>query len=76
MSKYIPYAVTWIDSCSMQGWQKDVDNSTSQIESVGWLVGQTSKVITLASSVSNQGSILDPITIPRVTITRMRRIRL
>lgn len=73
-----PVVVDWIDSCSSGRWN---DISVYQqidplvCKSTGWVVRSDKKVMTLVQSIGKNGTMADSITIPRVCIKRVRRLR-
>lgn len=71
------YTVNWRDSCSLRGWQRlnDPDHTESVISSVGWVIKETKTEVTLTTSVSGHGSVMDALTIPREAITKMTRLK-
>lgn len=69
--------VTWTDSCADFGWRKLASvepDQFSTIDSVGWLVRDDKRSITITTSVSSVGSCMDPLVIPKVAIVKLRRI--
>ena len=68
--------VIWIDSCSSSGWCKGNNfGDTTMCESVGWLVQDDRKSITVAGHRSESTDEWNgAITIPRVAIKSLKRI--
>lgn len=77
IKKYDAYRVHWDDSCKWNGWRpaQSVEHSVSNIESVGWLIRQDEKSVTLTTSVSSCDSVMDGLTIPRKAITKISKIK-
>lgn len=73
-TKLIRTHVKWVDSVGpSRYWEHrdDVDHSVSHIETVGWLVHENKKSVTIASSVSkNSGCYGGILTIPKFAITK------
>lgn len=73
--------ITWIDSCSSNGWQQPAEAKAriSECQSVGFLVEETKDAIALALSRTTQEGFApyaDIVSIPKVAIKRKRVIRL
>lgn len=72
--------VEWTDSSAIRGWQYGRDltdeyTEPSKICSVGFLIKNTKDFITLSTSVSCNGNVMDPLTIPKVAIIKMKGIK-
>ena len=66
----------WMDACGKHGWT-DVKDAASitRIVSVGLLVKETKKAITISTSYSPQfGQVDSPMTIPRTAIKKMKKL--
>lgn len=76
--KHHAYVIKWRDSCSNGGWRR-VDTLDREeiaiITSVGWIVRQTKKEITITTSMSDRGNVMDTLTIPREAVTMMTRLK-
>ncbi len=71
--------VWWVDSAvSHPGWVhlEDIKNRACKCESSGWLVKKSKKRITVAGHKCNTGQYDGIITIPRVAIKRIKRVKL
>jgi len=71
--------VEWVDSAFAQGWMdKSVakTHKASNCTSIGILVHQDNDKITIVQSISDKDSVGDGITIPRVSIKRIRKLRI
>ena len=69
------YVVKWVDSCSLRGWQYvGADHSVSTITTIGWLVKSEKDYVTMTTSITDRGSVMDGLTIPRVAIKSMQRL--
>lgn len=77
MKKHHAYIVKWRDSSSLRGWNPigHEQHSVSILTSVGWLARSTPREITITTSVSEQGSVMDALTIPREAVTKMTRLK-
>jgi len=68
--------VEWIDAASTKGWNsKESVKGTMPIRSVGFLVESTKGVITLSTSQSEDTDFMDPLSIPRSTITKYKILK-
>lgn len=69
--------IEWIDSTGPAGWQlKDsVDNETDLCRTIGFLVTEDSKAVTISASESEH-AVHGPLTIPKFAIRKRRVIRL
>lgn len=69
-------AVEWIDSCTTFGWRGPDPDGVTRIQSVGILVKQNKREVTLTTSKSmNTGNVLDQISIPRCAIRSIRKVK-
>jgi hypothetical protein len=75
--KHYAYLVKWRDSCSVRGWNSmaSAGDEVTTITSVGWIVRETKTELTITTSISDHGSAMDPLTIPREAITKKTRLR-
>lgn len=70
------YIVKWRDSASLAGWKHiSTQHSVSEITSIGWMIRQDKRSLTLTTSISDCASTMDAITIPREAVTRMTRLK-
>ncbi len=62
--------VRWVDSASCHGWLKldEISAEACEIETVGLLVRRNADVITVTTSISDEGLVNDPITIPMKSV--------
>lgn len=77
MKKHQAYIVKWRDSSALQGWHSVDDNrhgNITTITSIGWLVKETAKVITITTSISECGNVMDALSIPKEAVTKMTKI--
>lgn len=77
MKKHHAYVVKWKDSASLQGWHGIDDprhNETPTITSVGWLIKNTPKTLTITTSVSEGGRVMDALSIPREAVTKLIKL--
>lgn len=67
--------VEWVDSSTTYGWQNPESDETSLIRSVALLVAKTARTITLSTSESQHGRMVDQISIPMSCVRKLRRIK-
>ncbi len=70
--------VDWIDSSTARGWNtrdKAKKPGGFACTSVGFVIQENKKDITVAGTVGDDGDCLDAITIPRGCIKKIRRIK-
>lgn len=72
--------IDWIDSSTIRGWQHADDKPVgyyepTKIQSVGYLVEDTKDFVTLTTSLSENGGIIDPLSIPKVAIIKKRVLK-
>lgn len=73
--KYPVYRIFWLDSAAPVGWKHpDYPFEVAAVESVGFLIEKTPKQVTITTSVSDEGNVMDPLSIPRAAITKMKRL--
>jgi hypothetical protein len=78
-TKKAPFPVVyleWDDSGSYNGWHDPGDGVACKIRSIGTLVRSDKKTITISTSHSHYGHYMDQLTIPRVAITKLRKVKL
>lgn len=78
MKKHHAYIVKWRDSAATRGWRSIDDpahNEVAEITSIGWLVGKTSKTLTITTSISGGGNVMDALSIPVECVTKMERLK-
>lgn len=77
MKKHHAYVVKWRDSSTLRGWRSIDDPllDIATITSVGWMARQTPKTVTLTTGISECGNVVDAITIPRESITKMTKLK-
>jgi hypothetical protein len=68
--------VEWDDSGCESGWLPagGVVNKAVRCRSVGWVIGRNDNAITLGSHISEYDQVSEPMTIPLVAVTRIRRV--
>ena len=83
MAKPYLVHVWWVDSCTMNGWRHlsempDAD-MTTHCETVGWLLKKNDKELVVGGSVGDldmpNAQANSIMVIPRVAVTKMRRIK-
>lgn len=76
-SKHHAWIVKWRDSSSLRGWRSidDPAHGTGMITSVGWVIQQTPKTVTITTSISECGNVVDAIAIPREAIVKMTKLK-
>lgn len=77
MRKHHAYTLKWRDSSTLRGWRSidDPTHETSTITSVGWLVRQSPKTVTITTSISECGNVADSLSIPREAILKMTKLK-
>jgi hypothetical protein len=78
MKKHYAHIVKWRDSAAMRGWRPMDDpghTAVAEVTSVGWIVSKTPKTITITTSISDSGSVMDALSIPREAVTKMVRLK-
>lgn len=67
--------IDWIDSASPRGWTHDneIDVKPLKIRTRGYLIRETKKAVVVACSVDECGTSHAPMTIPKCSITKMRK---
>ena len=67
--------VEWVDSNSSYGWRyPEDDDLPAKIKSVGILISEEKSCLTMSTSSSEGGRFLDKITIPKVAISKRRKL--
>ena len=72
--------VEWIDSCALGGWRYadalEGDKSTpSKIVSIGFLVDESKTHVLITTSISESGSVMDALSIPKCAILKKKELR-
>jgi hypothetical protein len=72
--------VEWIDSNTIIGWTfgknlTDEFAEAGKICSIGYLVKDTKEFITITTSISINGSVMDPLTIPKCAILKRKTLK-
>lgn len=62
--------VSWEDSATIHGWQRDPVPDVGHISTVGYVVENNKNILVITSSLNDQFSCLDPISIPWSCITK------
>ena len=71
--------IEWLDSNIMHGWRTEEEvkeDILAHCKTIGFLIAQNDKCITLTMGISDFGSVLESITIPKGCIKSMRELRL
>lgn len=74
--KKFAYVIIWIDSSSFNGWS-EIDHpmhSLATITTIGWLVREDKKSVTISSGLSETGKICCSLTIPRSAILKFKKL--
>lgn len=76
MARLHAYTVKWRDSSAVRGWNRITtdQHGVSIITSIGWLLRRTKKEITITTSVTYDGSCMDPLTIPLEAVVKLSRL--
>lgn len=70
--------VEWVDSAFCQGWmskERARGHQLSRICSIGILLHEDNEKITIVQDTSSDDDVGDGITIPKVSITRIRQLK-
>lgn len=67
-----PVMLTWLDSEAIPGWQYaiNIKPQESKIHSIGWLIKETETAVMISTSVSENGGVMDALTIPKCAIVK------
>lgn len=75
MKKLKIIEVDWIDAAGPDGWVSRRGGKVGKMKSVGIVIGEDKKGITITHSVcQNHGEAHAPITIPKCSIKKMRTV--
>lgn len=67
--------IEWKDSSVLPGWRgANSPNAPGLVTSVGYVIEETPEHITLTTSISNEGAVLYPLTIPKGCIDTVTEI--
>lgn len=79
MKKLYPLAVIhWIDAARLRGWQhiEEIEHAKpSEIVTIGFLVRETKAHVSISDSCSVEGSVSDPLSIPKGCILSRGRLK-
>lgn len=77
MKKHHACIVKWPDSSSLRGWNSlnHEQHGVSVITSIGWLARDTPKEITITTSITEAGGVMDGLTIPREAVTKITKLK-
>ena len=67
--------VEWKDAATSSGWNYKEDTGLMNVRSVGWLVKQDKTTLTITTSQSKYGKFLDPLSIPKHSISQMKVLK-
>lgn len=62
--------LTWIDSCAQSEWSDDPSFKVAEVCSVGFLLDDNDKHITIAQSRDQEGKSAERLTVPKVCVVR------
>lgn len=70
--------VEWVDSAASVGWYhpKNYDPAAFTVKSVGFVMQETKKTVVISTSLAYNDKYADPLTIPKVAITKRRWVKL
>jgi hypothetical protein len=71
-----PIYIEWEDSASSRGWMAEDTQGPVLIRSIGWLIHRLPHCIVISTSKSSAGNMMDPLTIPKSCIKKLRRVKL
>jgi hypothetical protein len=78
MSKWKAVWIHWVDSVSGPRWEdhaSSVNHDALNIETVGWLVLEDDKTVTVSTSIQRD-QVCAPLTIPKCSVVSMKTIKL
>lgn len=71
--------VEWTDSAAIRGWHHEAtflaDASPTKIVSIGYLLKETEDFVSITTSIADTGSAMDVLSIPKVAITRRKKLK-
>ena len=70
--EFKPILLTWIDSETAMGWHRisDVVITEMKVHSLGYLIKEDDKAVVISTSISENHSCVDPLTIPKCAIIK------
>jgi len=71
-------ALEWEDHCSGSGWkyEEDIDGLPIIINSIGYVVNETPKTITISTAIASTGASPEPMTILKSCIKKRQSVKL
>ena len=76
MKKLPVVYLEWLDSCTNYGWRNPEEGHLSKIRSIGFLVKEDKHSLTITTSASLNGQAVDQITIPKVVVSKRKKIKI
>lgn len=72
--KYKKVHIEWVDSSSTRGWNymPEFKDQELIVVSIGFLLKETKSDVTISTSYTPYGSAMDPLTIPRCSIKKLK----
>ena len=68
--------VEWMDASALPHWQDEGDiPELTKCHTVGYILRDTKRTLTLALTYSNDKGTISPLTIPQVCVTKRRRLK-
>lgn len=68
--------VHWVDSTESSGWLRDIKQSQTEIDSIGWVLIDSDEVLALTSTVATDSQFLGLLEIPWCAIEWWEEIEL
>jgi hypothetical protein len=72
MKKLVPIDIVWVDSCGPDDYWRDEEFvktiKPATVHTRGWLVSETAKFVTIASSVTEDGNFGGLVCVPKFAI--------
>lgn len=65
--------IEWLDSYAAYGWRDEIKEIIFSLKSIGIVVHNTDKYITISTSISTEGSSNSPLSIPWCSITKFKQ---
>jgi hypothetical protein len=72
-----PVYVEWVDSYAAHGWKRPIQSGEvdfKPIKSVGILIGFSKTGITISTSTTDEGFVLDQLTIPMEVVRKIEKL--
>lgn len=64
----------WMDAASSRGWRDKQDAGMTTVESIGFLVAESTQDVSISTSLDSGGKYVDILSIPRAAILARRNL--